>query len=164
MSKAREEKSIPLPESKPARNRKTQRSPKGADLPPYSEEFESVWEFYPRKVNKGEAWRVYKQLDDAGQLPDDMRKRVEYRSYDADWKDSDKIQYVPHMTTWLHRRGWEDEGCLPCAPDPRNTPEDARRNEIMGRFNFGMWEPGETGDQTSEKNRLMGEALDAEGL
>lgn len=92
--------------------KKTKRKPKGADLPPYSPEFEELWKEYPRKDGKGNAWRAYLELSRAGVLPEheDFKQRIISRRYEPDW-EKEGGRYVPHMATWLHGSGWEDEGC-----------------------------------------------------
>jgi hypothetical protein len=150
---------------KPAAGPKKKKKPKGLDLPPPSEFFNRCWEKYPRKVSKGKAWRTFHELDEAGVLPDDLPDRIDCRRFEDDWntrKDPGRMQYIPHMATWLHRQGWEDAGCMP-EEDPRNLPPeiDAKYQAVRAKYNGGMPSRGETREETLEKCRRMDEEIDA---
>ena len=146
---------------------RSKRKVKGADLPPYAAWFEECWKAYPRRSGKANAWRAFYELDELGELPSDMVERIKNRCFEPDWqrgiKNPDDERFIPHMSTWLHRRGWEDDGCEPVTVN-RNTPEDERRNEIMGLYNFGMPMPGDTLEQAKQRSIEMNLALDAAGL
>jgi hypothetical protein len=140
---------------------------KGADLPPYTAWFEECWKAYPRRSGKANAWRAFYELSELGEIPADMVQRIINRTFEPDWqrgiKNPDDERFIPHMATWLHRRGWEDDGCEPVTVN-RNTPEDERRNEIMGKYNFGMPMRGDTPEQAIQRSVEMNLELDAAGL
>ena len=146
------------------RKAKTPRMPKGADLPPYTEQFERIWAKYPRKDAKGKAYKAYMELLKAGALPetDDLIERITYRKFEPDW-ERENGKYVPYFSTWLHNRGWEDAGCF-----SDTTPEQRARNErasaIYAKYNGGMWKPGLTVEQVEENCDRMYAELEAEGL
>ncbi len=69
----------------------------------YTSEFASFWEKYPRRIGKGKAFREFQKVKSERvdileglekQLPS-LRER--------------EIQYIPHPSTWLSQRRWEDE-------------------------------------------------------
>ena len=158
----------PTPEGKKVtEKKKASRKPKGADLPPYSDWFEECWKVYPNRNGKGPAWRAFYELQQEGELPEDLQLRIEYRALEDDWKENVKVpgrlRFIPRMSSWLHARGWEDEGCF-CEPDPRNTPEDARRNAIMAKYSFGMPRAGESPQEVLARCARMDAELEAEGL
>ena len=146
------------------RKAKTPRMPKGAELPPYTEQFERIWAKYPRKDAKGKAYKAYMELLKAGVLPetDDLIERIAYRKFEPDW-ERENGKYVPYFSTWLHNRGWEDAGCF-----SDTTPEQRARNErasaIYAKYNGGMWKPGLTVEQVEENCDRMYAELEAEGL
>lgn len=146
---------------------RSKRKVKGADLPPYTAWFEECWKAYPRRSGKANAWRAFYELDELGEIPPDMVQRIKNRCFEPDWqrgiKNPEEERYIPHMATWLHARGWEDDGCESVV-DHRNTPEDIRRNEIMGLYNFGMPMKGDTLEQAKQRSIEMNLALDAAGL
>lgn len=69
--------------------------------------FAEFWELYPRKVAKSaaqKAWRSLRLGDSVkGQVLADLHRRLA-----GEWSGKDK-QYIPHPTTYLHQRRWEDE-------------------------------------------------------
>lgn len=69
--------------------------------------FNAFWEVYPRRVSKQTAWKAWQKLGDTRALCDtiiaDVKRRVE-----GEWKGKD-IQYIPHPSTYLNQRRWEDE-------------------------------------------------------
>lgn len=146
---------------------RSKRRVKGADLPPYTAWFEDCWKAYPRRSGKANAWRAFYELEALGEIPQDMVQRIKNRCFEPDWqrgiKNPDDERYIPHMSTWLHRRGWEDGGCE-SSDEPRNTPEDERRNEIMAKYNFGMPQPGDTHEDALARDKAMNAELDAAGL
>lgn len=72
----------------------------------YSKAFESFWQIYPKRVNKGSAWKSFKRIN-----PEEypaIRAGIERKKLCDDWlKDNGK--FIPHPATWLNARGWEDE-------------------------------------------------------
>ena len=78
----------------------------------YSEEFETFWKLYPRKIGKQAAWKVWqRQINKsdllatltADTINDALRRQVEAGHLGT------IIAYVPHPRTWLHQGRWEDE-------------------------------------------------------
>ena len=141
------------------REKRSRRKPKGADLPPYSAEFEALWKEYPRKDGKGNAYRAYLELSEAGVLPEheDFKQRIISRRYEPDWEKNGG-QYVPHMATWLHRNGWEDAGCEWRKAQPVND----RVEEFEAILDKYSWAPRPEDFQNPEKFRERQKQLDAE--
>ena len=80
----------------------------GADAPS-SVTFGLFWEQYPRKTKRETAWAEWKRLK-----PDKaLRERI--GAAVLAWKGSDQWQrgIVPHGSTWLHQKRWEDEIPVP---------------------------------------------------
>lgn len=150
-----------VPAQKPSR---AKRKPKGADLPPYTDEFEQLWKEYPRKDGKGNAYRAYLELSEAGVLPEheDFKQRIISRRYEPDWEKDDG-RYVPHMATWLHRNGWEDEGC-----QWRTQATNNRQDEFEAILDSYSWAPKrdeyQHPERLHERERQLTEALKAAGF
>ena len=76
----------------------------------YTDLFEKFWQAYPRNVAKPAAFRAWqKQVDEQDAfLPNavigDVEKRTRMR-----WWSADKSK-IPHPSTWINQRRWEDEG------------------------------------------------------
>lgn len=69
----------------------------------FSVDFLAFWLVYPRKVAKPLAWRSWKR-----QAPklDDVLAALAWQRESAQWQEHDKI---PHPSTYLMGRRWEDE-------------------------------------------------------
>lgn len=68
--------------------------------------FDDFWAVYPNKVKKKDAltaWRSAKLDKIADTIIADVQRRCS-----TEWKGQD-MHYVPHPTTYLHQRRWEDE-------------------------------------------------------
>tara|TARA_Y100000590_G_C15311118_1_gene860178 strand:+ start:94 stop:465 length:372 start_codon:yes stop_codon:yes gene_type:complete len=68
------------------------------------EKFLQFWKIYPRKVAKVAAQRSWKRLKVKD--IDDIFKV--YKEHLIRWRGTD-IQFVPHASTWINQRRWEDE-------------------------------------------------------
>ena len=86
----------------------------------YSEEFESFWRCYPKKIGKGKAFEAWKKLKPPLQT---CIEQIEAMRISDDWL-KEVGQFIPHPTTWLNGRRWDDE-----KPKPRKrlvTGQDPR--------------------------------------
>lgn len=87
--------------------------------PKYPPPFEAFWRAYPRKENKPEAYRAWRQLRPDGETVDAMLAGVRR------WERSDMWarKVYPHASTWLRGRQWEDEPLMaPEAVAARASP------------------------------------------
>ena len=69
--------------------------------------FDDFWRIYPRHVNKATAMKAWAKLKADDSLVDTIINDVK-RRLDGEWKDAD-IQFIPHPSTYLNQRRWEDE-------------------------------------------------------
>ncbi len=79
----------------------------------YTQDFETFWQAYPRKVGKSAAyarWRAKKPDINAVLSALDVQKQCDQ------WKD---ISLIPHPATWLGQERWEDD---PSAYGKRSQP------------------------------------------
>lgn len=74
----------------------------------YSPDFEIVWEVYPNHAGKGAAWKAWTKLKPSRQLQDIMLGAIAAGRNSREWT-KDSGQYVPHLSTWLNQRRWDDE-------------------------------------------------------
>lgn len=88
----------------------------GGDGGRYSADFLDWWEHYPRKQDKGAAYRVFLKIRDT---PLDVLIEGADR-YAAD--PNREPRFTKHAATWLRARAWEDETPLPA----RNTKPTSR--------------------------------------
>lgn len=97
---------------KPLRSQKQEQEQKYTTPP---DGFAEFWTAYPRKVGKGEAekqWRKAKGIDLQAVL-----KAIERARATEQWQKNGG-QFIPHPSTWLSQRRWEDE---PGAGEPASS-------------------------------------------
>ena len=71
----------------------------------YSVEFAKFWSAYPRKTAKGEAYQAWLK---ANPPLDAVLKSLDWQRGCEDWTKGGG-QFIPHPSTYLHQRRWEDE-------------------------------------------------------
>jgi hypothetical protein len=89
------------------------------------EKFSRFWSLYPRKVAKVAAQRSWKRL----KVKDINAIFTVFYDHLLRWKYTE-IQFVPHASTWLNQRRWEDElEPLPGKKDSvyRNIEKDRKK-------------------------------------
>ena len=102
-----EECPLPLPLPLPTES-KSKTSSASADAG-YSKSFESFWELYPKRLNKGSAFKAFKRINPSEYAG--VRAGLSGKVKCDDWiKDGGK--FIPHAATWLNARGWEDESAI----------------------------------------------------
>ena len=79
------------------------------------EKFNRFWSLYPRKVAKVAAQRSWKRLTNKN--VDSIFKVFHEHLIRWSFKE---IQFVPHASTWLNQRRWEDE--LEPLPSDKSLP------------------------------------------
>lgn len=70
--------------------------------------FESFWEAYPKKKNKGSAEKWFKSHKPTKELVDTMIEKIKQQKNTNDWRKNDG-QFIPYPSTWLNAKAWEDE-------------------------------------------------------
>ena len=77
--------------------------------------FEQFWRAYPRKQNKERARREWKKINPDQALCRLMSDALERDKRSAQWQKKGG-EFIPHPSTWLHGRRWEDESIDPRPP------------------------------------------------
>jgi len=70
--------------------------------------FQAFWSAYPRKTAKANALKAFEKLNPDGDLMKMMIGALSRWSKSEQWT-KDGGQFVPHASTWLNGRRWEDE-------------------------------------------------------
>ena len=70
--------------------------------------FENFWKEYPRKVAKTKAVEAFNKINPSEELVAKMIDAVTVQRKSAEWR-KDGGQFIPHPSTWLNQRRWEDE-------------------------------------------------------
>jgi hypothetical protein len=71
---------------------------------------DKVWPSYPRKVAKLAAWNAWDKLwaetGDPTWLAETILEGIAWYA-ENEWQERDP-QHIPHLSTWLNQRRWED--------------------------------------------------------
>ena len=71
----------------------------------YSLEFLQFWGCYPRRKNKGDAWKAWRaEKPDLAILLDALA----WQSNSAEWR-KDGGRFIPYPASYIRARGWEDD-------------------------------------------------------
>lgn len=73
-----------------------------------AERFDRFWTAYPRKENKQKALAAFLKLHPDETTLAAMLAAIERQKASDQWQE-DGGRYIPHPTTWLNGRRWEDE-------------------------------------------------------
>jgi hypothetical protein len=103
----------------------------------YSDEFEAFWSAYPNRKGKAAAWKAWQKLppDDRQSATQDVPRRL---ALDRQWKRSGG-EFIPHGSTYLNQRGWEDDIIAETAHEAhqrtgrRESPAERTRRLISER-------------------------------
>jgi len=69
--------------------------------------FKLFWEEYPKKRGKGQAEKTWNKLNPNEQLFKVILLKISEAKKTKDWLKQEG-QYIPHPSTWLNNKGWED--------------------------------------------------------
>jgi hypothetical protein len=97
-----------------------QRKPKPLLLDP--DGFERFWSAYPRRIAKAKAQGAWQALNPPPALSAAIIAAVEAQKRTEQWTRDDG-KFIPHPTTWLHQRRWEDE-IMPASRVRRSSEPD----------------------------------------
>lgn len=89
---------------------KTPCSPKSVNE--YSDDFIEFWKHYPKKKNKGAAWKAWKKIKRPKETLALIQTALVWQKRTSQWV-KDGGQFIPNPSTYLNAKGWEDEkdGC-----------------------------------------------------
>jgi hypothetical protein len=90
-----------------------------------SESFDLFWASYPKKRNKGNAWKAWKSIKPDDGLVRLILAAVENARESVQWR-KDEGQFIPYPASWLRARGWEDEEHVDVVPLPQTRGEKGR--------------------------------------
>lgn len=73
----------------------------------YGPKFEAFWKAYPRKVNKGAAFKAFEKLKLSSDEVDELVWHIERRKRDdAKWIEG---KFIPHAASFLNGHRWLDD-------------------------------------------------------
>lgn len=79
-------------------------------------DFAAFWSAYPRKVNKQGAMKAFGKINVPVEV---LLKALENHKRSAQWV-KDGGEFIPHPTTWLNQRRWEED-----LPEDKTAPKGA---------------------------------------
>lgn len=99
----------------------------------YTEEFESFWKLYPRKIGKGAAFKSWKKIKSPVDTLKLIEKSLEWQKTSEQWT-KDNGQYIPHPSTYLNQRRWEDEKTETISHNGKFVAKFQREAEESGKY------------------------------
>jgi hypothetical protein len=72
-----------------------------------AEEFDRFWSMYPRKVGKDDARKAWQRLKPDGALVSRVLSALSAHRQSRQWQE-DGGKFIPHPSTWLNKRRWND--------------------------------------------------------
>lgn len=73
----------------------------------HAEKFDRFWSAYPKKVSKGQAEKTFAKLNPDDALLADILAALDRARRTPQWVKSGG-EFIPHASTWLNAKGWED--------------------------------------------------------
>lgn len=70
--------------------------------------FDTFWEGYPRKTGKGAAEKIWRRIKPSHLVVGKMLLAIGKQMKTVQWQKDDG-QFIPHPSTWLNQKRWEDE-------------------------------------------------------
>jgi hypothetical protein len=70
--------------------------------------FSEFWSIWPKKVKRSDAEKVWNRLNPDRELADIILSAVGKQRLSRQWQEGGG-KFIPHPTTWLNQRRWEDE-------------------------------------------------------
>ena len=112
-------------------------APSAHDADPMPDLFDRFWKLYPNKKNKANARKAWAKLKVTDHLFDQIAAGLARYCASPDWV-KDGGQFIPHPTTWLNGKRWEDEVALPTV-NAHKSPGASRHSEFDDSDNDLSW-------------------------
>jgi hypothetical protein len=74
----------------------------------YPDDFTAFWKAYPRKIDKGEAFKAWQKIRPPRPTLEAVLASITSLKTSRQWTEENG-RFIPHPATWLNRRGWESE-------------------------------------------------------
>ena len=91
---------------------------KAADKEVLAERFNRFWAAYPRHVGKAVALKSFEKVNPDDETLTAMLTAIEWQRNTRQWRENNG-QFIPHPSTWLNQRRWEDERPVQMQPVSR---------------------------------------------
>lgn len=97
----------------------------------YSTEFLTFWALYPKRRNKGDAWKAWRSTANL-QLAD-LLNALSWQVHSPAWRKDDG-QFIPYPATYIRARAWEDEPDSTAPSQKHDQREEERRSRPLARI------------------------------
>lgn len=95
-----------------------------------TELFNSFWKEYPKKISKVVAEKAFHKHNPTPELLEKMLLSIQEQKKSDQWL-RDGGQFIPHPTTWLNQKRWEDEVVI-VQEEPKEDRSGAAYRKAMG--------------------------------
>lgn len=92
---------------------------KTKDINNISDEFETLWKLYPRKIGKPKALKAYQKARKNGVTFEDVKQGIENYNAEITAKKTG-VEYIKHGATWFYNECWNDEYEAPAVDEYAN--------------------------------------------
>jgi uncharacterized protein YdaU (DUF1376 family) len=72
----------------------------------YTDSFNEFWKIYPKHESKKEAAQAFSKITESLEV---LIKAIKAQSIAKGWDKKENYGFIPHASTWLNQRRWEDE-------------------------------------------------------
>jgi hypothetical protein len=87
--------------------------------------FDQFWSAYPKKKDKAGALKIWQRLQPSSETVTAILAALDWQRQQPDWQ-KDAGRFIPHPSTWLNGRRWEDEN-----PNTASSaPTEPRRLQV----------------------------------
>lgn len=95
---------------------------KGGNQKRKNEQFETLWEAYPNKVDREDAQAAFNELDADAETFKGIMDGLQRWEASAQWQEAP--QSIPYLANWIRKKRWADE-----PPKPAKKKNDALKYE-----------------------------------
>lgn len=95
--------------------------------------FNDFWQIWPVKKNKAKAQQAWKKLKPTEEMLDQIKEDIRCRFHYQEWSLAEK-QYIPHASTYLNQRRFEDEEYVD--KRPRQIVQDCGKPKLTSEQDF----------------------------
>lgn len=104
----------------------------------YNDEFEELWQLYPRKVGKTNALKAYIKARKNGTTFEEVKQGIENYRRQIEAKGT-ATEYIKHGSTWFNQESWNDEyTATPSGKKPPQVTEKTAEdiNKMFGAISY----------------------------
>lgn len=130
-------------------------------IPPEGGGFAEFWSAYPLKKAKATAEKAWAKLKPGAELTATILSAIATQRASADWQ-RDGGQYIPHPTTWLNQRRWEDEVIHARSQRPDQNRSRSAVDEVKQAIAAREAQPALAGQAVVEDGGTVRPPLDGE--